>query len=314
MTTKKTANKKIKSSPKKRGCLHKLRNYIIVSLIMLLLGGAGEKYQSQIMQFAKSAYNNFSISEVTKSFNSSSDKSSDRNIQSQNIHSTEAVKSTDSSKKYIIKHKYYTLQYNNETEQPDWVAYKVTKNMIISGNVKRTDDFRVDPWVPGGSATPQDYYKSGYDKGHLCPAADMAFSQEAMSETFYMSNMSPQKPEFNRGGWKKLEEKERKWAVEDGVIFIVDGPIFYKDKIHKEIGSNKVGVPDAYFKVILDNEEPDLKGIGFIMPNSKISEPLKYYSVSIDDVEKLTGFNFFSNLSEDVQNKIESRANYDEWN
>jgi len=311
---KKPRVKKKVTSTKKKGCFYKIRNYIILSLIMVLIGGAGEKYKVQILNYASSNYKNFSISKIFDKFNTPKDSQSSSKSELSNSHLSEASTIKNSGKRFIIKHNYYTLQYDEETEQPDWVSYTVTKDMILSGHVKRTDDFRVDPWVPTGSATPQDYYKSGYDKGHLCPAGDMAFSKEAMSETFYMSNMSPQKPEFNRGGWKRLEEKERKWAVEDGSISIVDGPIFYRDRKHEEIGVNKVDVPDAYFKVILDNEEQDIKAIGFIMPNSKITKPLEDYAVSVDQVEKVTGLEFYPNLPKERASIIESKADYNKWN
>jgi endonuclease G len=106
----------------------------------------------------------------------------------------------------IITHKYYTLSYSENDEQPYWVAYLLTSSMV-NGNTKRTEDFRKDPLVSTGSAELSDYRRSDYDRGHLCPAGDMTINSEAMSETFYLSNMSPQAPSFNRGIWQQLEAK-----------------------------------------------------------------------------------------------------------
>ena len=213
----------------------------------------------------------------------------------------------------IIEHKYYTLKYNEEREQPDWVAYFITKEMITEGKSKRKNNFREDPTIVTGSASLKDYRKSGYDRGHLCPAAAMKISDEAMSETFYMSNMSPQKPYFNRGIWKQLESKVRTWAVKNDKIYFVTGPIFYKDKEHVEIGSNGVDVPDAYYKVILDFRMPEIKAIGFIMPNEKTDNPIAYFSLSVDDVENVTGIDFFKQLPDNAEEQLESRADYNQW-
>lgn len=204
----------------------------------------------------------------------------------------------------IIKHKYYTLSYNEKYEQANWVAYKLTTE-FISGDSKRKDNFRVDPLVESGSADPKDYKKSGYDRGHLCPAGDMTFSDDAMSETFYMSNMSPQYPQFNRGIWKKLEEKVRDWADENNVIYITTGPVIKKPV--QTIGADNVAIPQYYFKVILDYEDPELKGIGFIMKNEGSQRNLESFAVTIDSVESFTGINFFEALPDSIENLIEKK-------
>jgi endonuclease G, mitochondrial len=129
----------------------------------------------------------------------------------------------------IVKHSYYTLSYSKKNEQAEWVAYLLTRSMI-TGQSERTENFRPDPSVPSGSAQLVDYKNSGYDRGHLCPAGDMTFSNQAMSETFYLSNMSPQTPAFNRGIWKNLESLVREWAKEDDSIFVVTGGILKDSK------------------------------------------------------------------------------------
>ncbi|GAH82191.1 unnamed protein product, partial [marine sediment metagenome] len=124
----------------------------------------------------------------------------------------------------IIRHTAYTLKYKEKYEQAEWVLYKLTAERV-KGSYKRTNDFRPDPMVKTGSATLSDYKGSGYDRGHLAPAGDMKWSTTAMSESFYMSNMSPQNPGFNRGIWKKLEGQVRTWATDNEEIYIVTGPV-----------------------------------------------------------------------------------------
>ena len=207
----------------------------------------------------------------------------------------------------IINHNYYTLSYNENHEQANWVAYKITI-ANITGSYARKNNFRIDPKVSTGSSTLSDYKGSGFDRGHLAPAADMKISKTAMSESFYMSNISPQNPSFNRGIWKKLEELVRSWVVDGKTIYIATGPILEKDLPY--IGKN-VSIPNHYYKVILDYS--DEKAIGFILPNKKSNKDLMNYAVSIDIVEKLTGINFFDNLPDKIEEKIESELNIQSW-
>ncbi|MDR0971424.1 MAG: DNA/RNA non-specific endonuclease [Bacteroidales bacterium] len=194
-------------------------------------------------------------------------------------------------KEEIIKHTYYMLSYNEEHEQPSWVVYLLTKEMVGNVNAKRKDRFREDKMVSTYSAHPSDYTKSGYDRGHICPSADMLFSQQAQDETFFMSNMSPQKHSFNGGKWKTLEEKQRLWAIQNDSILIIAGPIF--DSIIGKIGKNQVSVPYRFFKIIIDISYPTYKAIGFIMENRKLEEDIFYYSMPISEIEKETLLNFF---------------------
>ncbi len=213
--------------------------------------------------------------------------------------------------KEIIKHYAYSLQYDEKHEQADWVAYLLTKEHL-SGNAKRKDNFRADKSVSTHSANVKDYKNSGYDRGHLAPAADMKWSDQAMSESFFMSNMSPQKPRFNRGIWKDLELQVRKWADKDSKLFIVTGPIL-TDELKKTIGDNKVTVPDSYYKVILDIQEPEIKAIGLVIPNKKGEKALKAYSMSVDEVERLTGIDFFERLPNKFEDELESKYNPELW-
>lgn len=213
----------------------------------------------------------------------------------------------------VIQHKYYTLSYSEPHEQAEWVAYKLTKSSIQAPNVRRTNDFRTDPKVASGSADLSDYRGSGYDRGHLAPAGDMAFNQEAMSESFFMSNMSPQARQFNGGIWRELEELTRDWAYKFKELYVVTGPLF-DEQPKGRIGDNKVTIPANYFKVLLDLSQPEQKGIAFILPNRVNFEPLYKYAVSIDEVEERSGIDFFPDLMNDrLEAEMESSQNVDLW-
>ena len=212
----------------------------------------------------------------------------------------------------IIKHNGFVLKYNEEHEQADWVAYQLTSQEVM-GTVKRSNDFLADPSVKTFSATPQDYKNSGYDRGHLAPAGDMKWSHQSMNNCFLMSNISPQKREFNGGIWEHLESLMRKWAKAEKAIFIVTGPVL-KDGIDGKIGDkNKISIPKYFYKVVLDMEQPDIKGIGFILANEFGDKPLKEYAVSIDEVERRTGFDFFPMLPDDLENKLEAEKDVKKW-
>ena len=156
----------------------------------------------------------------------------------------------------IIQRQAYTLAYNEAHEQANWVAYMLLKNQSNS-RVERSNRFMVDPLVSTGSATNADYAKSGWDRGHLAPAADLSWSKEAMQSSFYYSNMSPQWPAFNRGIWKRLEEQVRDWSLLYDTLYVVTGPILSSNLPY--IGPNKVSVPKAFFKALVaPNQKKEL--------------------------------------------------------
>lgn len=206
----------------------------------------------------------------------------------------------------LVKHTYYFLDYNETYEQAYWVCYSLTQNHIL-GNAKRRDHFKEDVSVSSGSAQLTDYKKSGYDRGHLCPAADMKLNQQAMNETFYLSNMSPQHPSFNRGKWKELEEQVRDWVLVDDSLWVVTGPIFMDSAL--TIGNNHVGIPSHYFKVLYDFTG-DQKMLAFVMPNQKLSGKLASYIVPTDSVETLTGIDFFPVLNDSLEHRLEQEVEY----
>ena len=206
----------------------------------------------------------------------------------------------------------FTLEYAEKYEQAKWVAYKLTSKMVDNEGEKRTNNFHKETEVSTGSATPDDYKKSGYDKGHLCPAGDMGWSEETMRESFSMANMSPQLPAFNRGIWKYLETDVRAWTKKENELYIVTGGVLKGDL--KTIGNkNKIAVPEYYYKVILDIYPPEYKAIAFVLPNEGSKQSVFEYAVTIDSVEHLTGINFFPALPDSLESNLESHFNVDLW-
>ncbi len=211
----------------------------------------------------------------------------------------------------LVIHKGFSLVYNEAHEQADWVAYELTRDEVF-GSYDRADDFRADPSIATGSAALADYRNSGYDRGHLIPAADLKWSTEALSDSFYLSNMSPQQPEFNRGIWSKLEAVVRQFAATEGSVHVVTGPVL-SDGPYAEIGENRVSIPKYYYKVVLDYQEPEPKAIGFILPNEGSSQPLVSFATSVDNVEHTTGLDFFPQLPDDLERQLEARFDTDAW-
>lgn len=207
----------------------------------------------------------------------------------------------------LIDHQAFCLSYSDLHEQPEWVFYLLTKERI-SGTAKRKNNFREDTKVKTGSASLGDYKGSGYDRGHLCAAADNTHSVDAMSESFYMSNMSPQIPSFNRGIWKRLEGQFRKWASVKDNLFVVTGGVL--TSAIDTIGINQVTVPKYYYKIAL-HMDTDTTAIGFLMPNEGSKQPLLDYVVSIDSIEVITGIDFFFQLEN--QEDFELNINLKNW-
>lgn len=207
----------------------------------------------------------------------------------------------------LVQHKYFSLAYSELHEGAYWVFYHLTPSML-EGPAIRKDNFRPDPKVSTFSASPDDYVGTGYDRGHLCPAASMVLNQEAMDETFFMSNMSPQHPSLNRGRWKSLETKEREWAARLDTLYIATGAI-YSDSLGV-IGENQVTIPRAYYKILWDGAE---NIIAFLMPNQKCSETLEYYAVPVDSIEVMTGMDFFSIIPDRIENELEANIETASW-
>lgn len=208
-------------------------------------------------------------------------------------------------KNEIVLHRTgYTVSYNVYYKNPNWVAWELTREET-KGETDRYDKFMPDPDLPEPRVVHKDYTRSGYDRGHMAPAADMKWSKQAMIESFYMSNICPQVGNLNRGDWNDLEELSRDWAEKYGRIYIACGPIF-DSKSPKRIGEHKVAVPDRFFKVILIYNRKNPIAMGFIFKNIAHSQDIEKYMVTVDSVENVTGMDFFSKLPDNVENRIES--------
>lgn len=210
----------------------------------------------------------------------------------------------------IIKHDYFTLSYNEKYEQAEWVAYELKKSYVRSSNFKRPY-FIEDPKVKTGSADWRNYKKSGYDKGHLCPAGDMGFEINAYNDTFFTSNISPQLHAFNGGIWNRLEQKTRYWATKYDGVYVITGGVLQSSL--KTIGKEKVSVPNYFYKILLDNSNGEYKMIAFLVPNGKSNKPLYSFVVSVDSIEKITGIDFFPKLDDKTENRLEKSSDYKAW-
>jgi endonuclease G len=216
----------------------------------------------------------------------------------------------------IIKHKNYTLRYEEDYEVPAWVAYKL-RGEYTKGIANRAgNQFIPDRKVKDNSALTGDYSNTGYDRGHMLPAADFKCCQELMNETFFMSNICPQVPDFNRGIWENIEERVRGWAVRDEEVFVVTGPVLRKGL--PTIGRyNNVAVPEYFYKIVLfyqpkSDKKPRM--IAFLLPNEALfSKKMNSYVVSVDEVEKATGLDFFAKLPTDIQTKLEANSSWSDW-
>ncbi|MBM3438850.1 MAG: DNA/RNA non-specific endonuclease [Bacteroidetes bacterium] len=212
----------------------------------------------------------------------------------------------------VTQHAAYAVSYNHQHMQANWVAYELTLSHTL-GAAERESRFVIDPVIRPHTARTEDYTKSGFDRGHLAPAADMKYSPQAMTESFYTSNISPQRPGLNRGIWKKLEEKIRDWAPANRPLFIVTGPVL-TDELTQQIGHyNRISVPKRFFKVVLDTAQP-VRAIGFVFQNLGSDRPLSAFALSIDEVEKITGRDFFPHLSDANEAQVEKTLNLSRWN
>lgn len=206
----------------------------------------------------------------------------------------------------------FRLSFNKENKTPNWVAWELLGSETSNKSVSRSNNFWQDPDI-SGCPSKSDYSRSGYDRGHMCPAADQKWSIEAMSDCFVMANMCPQDHALNSGAWNTLEEKERNWAMRDSALLIVAGPI-YNESDTRTAGTSGVRVPGAFFKVIAAPYLAEPRGIAFIYPNMSSPGNMENYVTTIDEVERLTGFDFFYNLPDDVEASLESVSSFRAWN
>lgn len=218
---------------------------------------------------------------------------------------------TKSTKSQVIEHVGYTVSYNEQRRNPNWVAYELTAEEV-DGTEPRGSKFIPDPSVAGRQAVDNDYRNSGWDRGHLAPAADMKWSEQAMDESFYLSNISPQNGNLNRGVWKNIEELTRDNAHHYGEILVVTGPVFTSKKGLGYIGNNRVLIPNGFYKVLLAYDN-GYTGIGFYCENVAGKKKLDTYARSIDEIEEITGIDFFHNLPDDIETEVESTFDWNKW-
>ncbi len=213
----------------------------------------------------------------------------------------------------IVEHTGFTLSFNREHNNPNWAAWELTADEA-KGTLPRANDFEPDPKLPENhQVTHADYTRSGYDRGHMVPAADMKWDSKAMNDCFYMSNICPQTHALNAGGWETLESACRRWAKQEGSIYIVCGPI-YKGNKHKTIGKNlKITVPEGFFKVVLSMREGKEKAIGFYYANSNAKQTMAQTATTVDEIETLTGMDFFINIDDHLEERIESTFSLKQW-
>lgn len=210
----------------------------------------------------------------------------------------------------VVHHQNYSLSYSEPHEQAEWVAYELKFSHLSSTNYERPY-FEIDNAVKSGAAHWRNYKQSGYDRGHLCPAGDRRFSKTAHDETFLTSNISPQEHQFNSGIWNRLEQKVRYWAKKYDGVFVVTGGIL-KDGL-KTIGEERVAVPNQFYKIVLDNTNGNPRVLAFLLNHNDSDLPLYKFVVSVDEVEKLTGIDFFPELDDAIENKIEASSSYKNW-
>lgn len=204
----------------------------------------------------------------------------------------------------------FRLSFNPLNKTPDWVGWELL-GTEVDGSVTRSNKFHKDYDVEG-CPDPRDYTRSGYDRGHLCPAADQKWSSQAMSDCFYMTNMAPQRKELNTGAWKTLEEKERIWAKRDSALVIVAGPI-YTGQTDERIGEAGVRVPDAFYKCILAPYANPPRAIAFVYDNARCPGNMANYVTTVDQVEAITGLDFYYNLPDEIENEVEQHSEFKKW-
>jgi len=213
----------------------------------------------------------------------------------------------------IIKRYCYTVSYNPQSRQPNWVMWQLTGEHVMRRREGVWNEYREDVGLPREMrATLEDYASSGYDRGHMCPAGDNKWDKQAMEQSFLFTNVCPQNHGLNKYEWNDLEMLCRDWAREYGAIDIVCGPVYKTSGEQKTIGRNKVWVPEAFFKVVLCRQGK-VKAIGFVYRNEGKKQQMADAVCTVDEVEKMTGLDFFPELDDETENRIEAAATLTDW-
>ena len=216
-----------------------------------------------------------------------------------------------SADEIILERTGYVASYDVEHRIPKWVAWTITSEKL-QGDFRRPGNaFHEDTDVPRPRACNADYKDSGWSKGHMCPAGDSKWSREAMYDTFLYTNICPQDRNLNSGTWNQIEISCRRWAEKYGQVYVVCGPILYRQE-HEVIGSNKVTVPEAFFKVVLRlGDNP--KAIAFVCKNNDGNGKKDKYVNSLSQVERITGLVFFPNMDANLKGLITDDADINDW-
>ncbi len=210
----------------------------------------------------------------------------------------------------VVRYTHYSVLFDTVHRVPLWVAYELTAEEA-RGTIPRKKSFEIDRNLYKVSSTNADYTRSGYDRGHLAPAADMAFSREAMDESFYFTNVAPQDPSLNKGSWKTLEEMVRRWAEQDSGLYITSGTVVGNKPT--SIGPNHVAVPRYFYKAVVSVSDNRLQGIGFVYKNEATKQSPFFYAVPIDSIERLTGFDLYHTLPDSLEERMEQHSNIEWW-
>ena len=280
--------------------MKRIQFLIILAVAAGLFSGCGERKQSE---------NNGEVAALYGTVADAPTDAAARNTGGQQQEGMEIPGRLKGVPEQILRHTAYTVSYNATTKTPNWVAWHLTASHADGSEQREREMFTEDPLVKNGP-TNDDYYNSGFDRGHMCPAGDNKWSRRAMEESFYFTNMCPQVHALNAGGWNDLEMACRKWAKKYGDVYIVCGPVPQKPPV-RTIGRGKVWVPREFFKVVLClRGEGSPKAIGFIYPNASASRKMFSYATTVDEVEQLTGIDFFPALHDDVEDKVEATRGY----
>ena len=277
--------------------MRKTRLFLTVAFAAMLLSACGNKKQADEL-----------TTEQVEEFYSGVDETSARQRDNKSV-KMEIPGKMKNTPEQILHRTGYTVSYNSTTKTPNWVAWHLTKDHISGSSHRSQEMFQEDHQVKNGP-TNSDYFNSGFDRGHMCPAGDNKWNHQAMRETFYFTNMCPQVHSLNSGGWNDLEIACRNWARKYGDVYIVCGPVPQQTPI-RTIGRNKVWVPREFFKVVLClRGEGSPKAIGFIYPNASASRKMFSYAMSVDEVEHRTGIDFFPQLDDRTEDRVEAERGY----
>lgn len=210
-----------------------------------------------------------------------------------------------------VSYEGFSLSFNPGNRTPNYVAWELLGSET-AGEARRTNRFWQDKKVKGCPST-DDYKSSGYDRGHMCPAADQKWSEDAMRQCFVLANICPQDHALNTGAWNTLEDKTRQWARRDSALIVIAGPV-YAETDTLRIGKAGVRVPSMFFKVLLAPYAEEPRAIGFLFPNMSSPGRMDDYAMSVDEIERIAGMDFFASLPDEIEKKVEASFSLKAWN